>query len=215
MDNLEKAGAHEAAMRQRISLASIFRTTGNFEQAFNLLTAHEEIAPITLRLFQKENARLHFATGRSEDATALCQQLLKEWRAEPGAGPELAIAESLYARVCLENNDVELSERLARSALAVLDPWGHVEAVRCRTTLFLLESKTDAVHTPSLISASIEQIANDPLLTVFEKSQLCKAEAFAIEKTGFEKESQKFLEAAQDYLTGIPKEAGLSAVARA
>jgi hypothetical protein len=121
----------------------------------------------------------------------------------------------MYARVCFENNEIESSKRLARSALAVLDPWKHIEAVRCRTTLFFLESKSTTEHSPDLISDSIEQIASDPLLTVSEKSRLCKAEAFALEKTGFDKESQKFIEAARGYLTRVPKETGLSAVARA
>jgi tetratricopeptide (TPR) repeat protein len=215
IDNLENAGAHEAAVRQRISLACIFRSTGDFEQAFHLLPPSENLPPITLRLFLEENARLHLSTGRLADATALCQQLLEIWRTEPGTDPELAVAGSLYARVCFENNDFESSIRLARSALAVLDPWEHIEAVPCRTTLFLLESKTSTEHAPKLISDSIEQIANDPLLTVSEKSRLYKAEAFALEKTGFKQESQKFVEAAQGYSKGTPRATGLSAVARA
>jgi tetratricopeptide (TPR) repeat protein len=212
---LDTSGGELAAALLRIRLCGIFRSSGQFNEAQDVLTHQEGLQGVARCSYLAEKGRLHQATGKSADAIEGCKQLIALWQAEASAEPEIAAADSLYARVCFESQDAGSAERLALRALNILEPWEHIEAVRCRTTLFLLQSANAGKDARNLIAASIEQIAKDPLLTGPEKSNLCREEAVALQRNGFRDDSRAFVEAAEACSKFPAPEVQASAVAQA
>ena len=103
------------------------------------------------------------------------------WQAEPQPpAPEIAAAEGLLARACLEAGDPAEAESLARRAAEVLASWGHPGAAGCRVTLALATRERErAVYDEAL--AAIESA---PFLTAAEKTRLLEGERARIDRFG-------------------------------
>jgi len=196
--NLESANAKNAAARQKIKLAAILRQLGKTDEATGLLPQEDGLPVVLRRYLLAERANIHLSLRHSEIALADLETLIELWRAEPDAKAETALAQSLLAAAYLElGNDAE-AEMLAGRAIAVLEPWKHYEAMRCRVTLALAHLRMGRPWAATGIEVSVEQIHADPLLRTAEKVRVVEAEAIRLEQYGRTSDAQCLRQFAAD-----------------
>jgi len=138
ISQLELAGAHITAKHHRIKAAQILRHLTRHEEAAKTLAGGSDSLPDCLmRALLREQVELKLVTDRFEEAVHDCDRLVSLWGSEPNASTEVASAESLYARACLEVGDYDQAELVANHALNSLIQWQHPDALRCQVTLAL------------------------------------------------------------------------------
>jgi tetratricopeptide (TPR) repeat protein len=181
VNQLEAGGATVTAAQYRIKLAAAQRMLGREGEAQYILPDEETLPPGPRRCLLAERAELHLSAGRHGDAVADCRALLALWQSEPDPpAPEVARAEGLLARACLESGDPAEAETLARHAVDVLTPWGHPDAASCRITLALATRE----RSRAVFDDALRLIENDPLLSPAEKNRRLEAERARIERSG-------------------------------
>ncbi len=187
---LESGGAMAAAAKYRVKLAAALCALGRPAEALYALPSEETLPPSGLRCLLGERAAIHMAGGRPQEAAADARALAALWQqqTEPatadGNGPlascqpqppaaiEIAAAEALLARACLESGNLAEAEPLARQAAAVLAEWGHPGAGACRITLALATRE----RSPGAFEEAFRLIESAPLLSPAEKARRLEAE---------------------------------------
>lgn len=181
IEQLESGGAAVTAAQYRIKLAAAVRELGRQAEALYILPDESMLPAGPLRCLLAERAELHLAAGQPGEASVDCRRLLALWQAEPGPpAAEVAMAEGLLARACLEAGDASESEALARHAAEVLTQWGHPDAATCRITLAL------ATREPSVavFEDALRLIRSDSLLSPAEKTRRLEFENGRIGRSG-------------------------------
>jgi tetratricopeptide (TPR) repeat protein len=181
VDRLESAGATVTAAQYRIKLSSALRALGRDAEALYTLPGEETVPPSPRRFLLAERAELHLASARYGEAVADGRALLALWQSEPDPpAPEMAVAEGLLARACLEAGDPAEAEALARRAAEVLTPWGHPDAASCRITLALASRE----RSRAVFDDALRSLESDPLLSPAEKTRRLEAERARIGRSG-------------------------------
>ena len=189
---LELRGALTTAAQHRTKLASILGRLGRLEEALALLPKEDELPVNARRGLLAERAQLRSLAGFSEAAVSDSRELLTLWRSEPTASAEVAAAQGLLARVCLESGDHVRAEVLAQQVVEILEAWQHPEAQRCVMTLALARWQAKREWISGLVEKFIQNIESDPLLRAAEKAWLFEAEAGRLERFGRAEEAQMF-----------------------
>ena len=133
-----------------------------------------------LRSLLGERAELHLAAGHPQEAAADGRALLALWQPEPSAEAEIAAAEGLLARACLEAGNPAEAEPLARHAADVLAPWGHPDAASCCITLALATRE----RSRGVFDDALHLIESAPLLSAAEKTRRLEAERARVDRFG-------------------------------
>jgi tetratricopeptide (TPR) repeat protein len=177
---LESGGAAVTAAQYRIKLAAALRTLGRQAEALDALPSEETLPPSVLRSLLGERAELHLAAGHPQEAAADGRALLALWQPEPSAEAEIAAAEGLLARACLEAGNPAEAEPLARHAADVLAPWGHPDAASCCITLALATRD----RSRGVFDDALHLIESAPLLSAAEKTRRLEAERARVDRFG-------------------------------
>jgi tetratricopeptide (TPR) repeat protein len=181
VNQLESGGAAVTAAQYRIKLAAALRATGRDAEALYILPDEETLPPGPRRRLLAERVELHLAAARHREAVADGRALLRLWQCEPDPpATEIAVAEGLLARACLETADSAAAEALARHAADVLAPWGHPDAAGCRITLALASRE----RSRTVFDEALRSIEADPLLSPAEKTRRLDAERARIDRSG-------------------------------
>jgi tetratricopeptide (TPR) repeat protein len=181
VNQLESGSSAVTAARYRIKLAAALRAAGRDAEALYILPDEETLPPGPRHRLLAERVELHLAAARSREAVADGRTLLSLWQSEPDPpAPEIAVAEGLLARACLETGDSAEAEALARHAVDVLAPWGHPDAAGCRITLALASREPSR----TVFDEALRSLASDPLLGPAEKTRRLEAERARIDRSG-------------------------------
>jgi tetratricopeptide (TPR) repeat protein len=181
VNQLESGGAAVTAAQYRIKLAAALRAVGRDAEALYILPDEAALPPGPRRRLLAERVELHLAAGRYREAVADGRALLSLWQSEADPpAPEIAAAEGLLARACLETGDSAEAEALARHAADVLAPWGHPDAASCRITLALASRE----RSRTVFDEALRSIEADPLLSPVEKTRRLDAERARIDRSG-------------------------------
>ncbi len=119
--------------------------------------------------------------GPAQEAAADARAPLALWQSEPKTPrTEIAVAEGLLARACLEAGHPAEAEPLARHAAGVLAPWGHPDAAGCRITQALATRE----RSRAVFDEALRLIVSAPLLGAAEKARRLEAERARIDRFG-------------------------------
>jgi len=155
-----------------------------------------------MRALLREQVELKLVTDRFEEAVHDCDRLVSLWRGEPNASTEVASAESLYARACLEVGDYDQAALVANQALNSLIQWQHPDALRCQVTLALANwQNRDPVATS--LSEAKTQIETAKLLTPVEKGQFFEEEAKCLQKHSRFSEAEDFRRSSETQIHAV------------
>jgi len=178
---LESGGSVVAGAQHRIHLAAALRTLGRHAEALYTLPEEETLPPGARRSLLAERAGIHLAAGRHGDAVADARALVALWHSEPQPpAPEIAAAEGLLARACLEAGNPAEAEPLARQAATVLAAWGHPDAAACLITLALATRQRHR----AVFDEALRLIESHPLLSAAEKARRLEAERARLDRFG-------------------------------
>lgn len=177
IQQLEAGGASFVAARFRIRLASILRQQRRLEEAAAVLPAEDQIPPELRRAFLEARTELRLAGGRPDLAAPDAHELVELWERYPApAGPEIAAAQALLAKVLLAQGDTGAAEALAASAAEVLGPRQHPSAASCAVTVALAGSVTMPGEQQHRVAAGMGLIDAAALLGPAEKARLKESE---------------------------------------
>jgi tetratricopeptide (TPR) repeat protein len=180
---LESGGAAVTAAQFRIKLAAALRASGRQAEAMETLPAEpadKALPRSVLRSLLGERAELYLAAGHPLEAVADARALLALWQPEAAAEGEIAAAEALLARACLEAGNPAEAEPLARHAVSVLVPWGHPDAASCCITLALATRE----RSRGVFADALHLLESTPLLSAAERTRRLEAERARIDHFG-------------------------------
>src|SRR5262249_33002416 len=145
-----------------------------------------------------ERAQFRLAVACPEAAAEDCRQLLRylEKELDPGA-PEIAVAQSILARACLDLHDWTQAEALAKEAAGILKEWGHSEAAGCLLTQIVAQWQISQEWSFNDAYEALRLIRESPLLGVSATVKELEAEASRLERFDLGQEAKSFRRAAQ------------------
>jgi tetratricopeptide (TPR) repeat protein len=178
---LESGGAKITAAQYRIKMSAALRVLGKATEALYMLPDEEGLPAVAVRSLVAERGELLLASGHARPAMDEFRRLVELWEAEPGPpAPEIAAAEGLLARACLEAGETAQAETLARRAADVLGPWGHPDAASCWITAALAGRE----RSRAVFADAVAWIERHPLLGAAEKARRMAFEKARIARMG-------------------------------
>jgi tetratricopeptide (TPR) repeat protein len=178
---MESGGAAFAAAQIRIELAAALRDLGRHAEALYALPDEVNLPPGSRCALLAERTELHLAAASYREAVADGRALLDLWQSHPDPPvPEIAVAQGLLARACLEAGDCAEAEVLARIAAGSLAACGHPDAASCRITLALASRE----RSQGVFLEALSAIQSDPLLCPAEKTRRLETERARIDRSG-------------------------------